>query len=325
MRQLKIEDAISIRRTSVKMLRDMLILLHREKGLSYSEWLELALKENILVRQDGRPASDSTFWNHLNALRTLGLAKKTAKRWVATASGAELALSASLCDEDLSEQSRQCFIQAILSSPFVRRNFLILFTGHPDADLFENPKPISYFRRDDGQYAIVTDYTDEPIDLNYSQTEGLLWGIRLWCLETGLMDEIHLPPRSAVPPEKSIRLFPVWKRTDDYDDLEQFTATLYRYLADKPRAYGKTTKADIPLLLYDLCPGEGLNLSEAKKLLWSWLGAHKSMAFAEATSSPGVARERHRRLCTTRERQLATYLERDGALYSVLFVNSEVW
>lgn len=321
----KIEEKIPVRRSSVRILRDMLILLQREDGLRYSEWLNLALEENVLVRQNGDWASDSTFWNHLNALRILRLAKKTDERWIVTELGSRIARVGHLRDKDLSEQTRRHVTQAILASPFVRRNFLILFTGHPEANLFENPKPISHFRRDDGQYVIITEYADEPIGLNYSQIEGLVWGIRLWCLETGLMDEIYLPPRSAVPPDKSMRLFPVWKRADDYDDLEQFTATLRRYLADKPRAYGETIKADIPLLLWELCPGEGLNLSEAKKLLWSWLETHKSVAFAEATSSPAVPREGHQRRRTAREKQLATYLEKHGALYSVLFVNAEAW
>jgi hypothetical protein len=321
---LKIAERIPVRRTDIRALRDMLILLEEQRGLGYSEWLRLSLERGVLLRQDGQPASDSTFWHHMNALRTLALAHRVDGRWRCTATGREIAGLGGFEDSGLSSSTKECFSGAILGSPLVRKNYLVLFTGDPDADLFECGSPRSYFRYQHGLYAIVTEHAETPLQLNYSQTEGLVWGIRLWCLQTELMDEVHIPPRIEVPPERRSRLYPVRRRAECYDDPRRFTATLSRYLAKKKPVYGHTIKSDIPLLLYELCPAEGLQVREAKRLLWTWLDAHRSSAFVEATSSPAHVEAGKRDSRGARARQLAAYLDRDGALYSVLFVDARV-
>jgi hypothetical protein len=323
-RDLKIAETIPVRRSDIGALRDMLMILAREGGLGYARWLRISQEDGLLLRQDGRPASDSTFWHHLNALRTLGLAHKTDGHWNLTAAGVEIADLGDFQDDQLSRQTKQCFSRAILASPLVRENYLVLFTGNPEADLFESGSPISYFQYERGLYAIVTEHADRPLKLNYSQTEGIMWGIRLWCLQVALMDEVHVPPRLEIPPEKRVRLYPVWRRAEDYGDPRGFTATLRRYLVNRAPVYGHTIKCDVPLLLYELCPAEGLQLREAKKLIWAWLDLHSSSAFVEATSSPGALVHDKGGSHDARARQLTSYLDRGGALYSVLFVDARV-
>lgn len=322
--ELKITETIPVRRSDISALRDMLILLEDQGGLGYSAWLTLSLERGVLLRQDGRPASDSTFWHHLNALRTLGLAHKTDGYWDPTGAGREIVVLGGFQDAQLSDRTRECFSQAILGSPFVRENYLVLFTGDPEADLFESGSPISYFQYQRGLYAIVTEHADTPLELNYSQTEGILWGMRLWCLQSGLMDEIRLPPRADVPRGRRVRLFPVRSRGHELRDPERFTAVLRRYLGDRTPAYGETIKADIPLLLFRLCPGERLRLSQAKRLLWSWLQERRSGAFVEAASSPAGRASRLGANQRKSRPELGAYLEKEGTLYSVLFINKRL-
>lgn len=326
MAKIELDEKLPARRVSFPILAQLLSIVCHQGQVSYTGLQKRASREGVLRTDSGRPFAKSTYYHHINALKILGLITKKDTLYVASELGCKIAAAADYSQASHANETKRLFRQAILRCALAKRNFFVLFTGEPDADPFDHPQPVSYYPTGDRRYTVSSPHLDNPIRLSKDQTEGLIWGIRLWCLETGLIDEILMPPRFEVLPEKANILFLVWRSAADYMPLDKFIDTLIQYLPVDKTAYSDTIRADIPLLLYQLCPAEGLPVADAQFLLSRLLESYPRLVFAESPTLALLSAGKTRVQKRAWEKQLATaYLPANGQYYSKIFVSKALW
>ena len=326
----QLDRGVPTRRVSFKVLRDVLAYLDRIGEATYSAIVEKPPNElrPILVTSSGKPMGRSTRYHHLNALKILGLVRKRGNLYVLSQVGSEIATSHRGNDEPLEEETLRWFRTAIQSSGLVRRNFFVLFTGDPSLDLLKHGAPVGFYPiTGESTYGLECKDWNGSLRLSREQTQGIMWGIRLWCLEVGLIDEIFIRPQAEVPVEMANIIFPVDIAAAQQITPEAFGRLLLHHLPlDRP-IYGNTVSISIPLLLYRLCPAERLPVQRAKALLKEWLARHQEWAFVEAPSYSVLESGRARR-GSSREvwkKQQQVFLDMGGRLYSRLFASSAIW
>jgi len=108
--------------------------------------------------------------------------------------------------------------------------------------------------------------------------------------------------------------------------LDKFIDTLIQYLPVDKTAYSDTIRADIPLLLYQLCPDEGLPVADAQFLLSRLLESYPRLVFAESPTLALLSAGKTRIQKRAWEKQLETaYLAKNGQYYTKIFVSRALW
>lgn len=267
-------------------LRDMLPLL-RETPLGLTPLHRRGLEATVLCspRLERRPFSRTTTWHHVVALQVLGLVTHVSSKYALTEKAHELLRVAHVGASDLGVGERDIFRQAALTAPVVRHNFVALFTGDEDQDFLMQGEAIRVFPSGRKRYSIDT-FTWGTITLTEVQTTSIIWGIRLWFEQLGLLDELLVPSHQGLPVDGHNILFPVWDGAHMEDAIQRFLELLMAYVARQRPSYRDTAVISIPMLLYTLCPQAHLAPSEAKLVLASLIRNHPSEIFAERTSLP---------------------------------------
>jgi hypothetical protein len=326
----ELERKTPSRRVSFKVLRNLLAYLGRTKETTYSTIVEKPPAEvgHILVTDAGKPMGRSTRYHHFNALKLLGLVRKRGDFYALSQVGSEIAASYHGDNVPLEAETLKRFRVAVQSCDLVRRNFFILFTGDPSLDFLKHGAPVGFYPiPGEGVYELRCMSWDGNLRLSREQTTGIMWGIRLWCLEVGLIDEIFIRPQAEVSTEMANIIFPVDVEAAQRLTLEAFGELLFRYLPHEHPVYGDTVSMSIPLLLYRLCPAERLPVHRAKSLLKEWLTLHQEWAFVESPSysvlESGRARRGSSRVVWRKQQQV--FLDVGGKLYSRLFASRAIW
>ena len=326
----ELDRKIPPRRVSFKVLRNLLAYLGRIGEATYSAIVEKPPAELrlILVTDAGKPMGRSTRYHHLNALKILGLVYKRGNSYVLSQAGSEIAASHRGDDVLLEAETLRGFRTAIQSCDLVRRNFFALFTGDPSIDLLRHGAPVGFYPiPGESVYGLECRGWNGSLRLSREQTLGIMWGIRLWCLEVELIDEIFIRPQAEVSAEMANIIFPVDVEAAQQVTPEAFGRLLLRYLPIDRPIYGDTVSISIPLLLYRLCPAERLPVRRAKSLLKEWLTLHQEWAFVEAPSYSVLESGRARRGSSRKvwRKQQQAFLDVGGKLYSRLFASRAIW
>lgn len=267
-------------------LRDMLPLL-RETPLGLTPLHRRGLEAGVLrsPRSERRPFSRTTTWHHVVALQVLGLVTHAASKYALTDKAHELLRVVCIGASELGAEERDLFRRAVLAAPVVKRNFVALFTGDGERDFLTQGEAIRVYPSGRKRYTV-----DAPvwgtIPLTEVQTTSIIWGIRLWFGQLGLLDELLVPTRQGLPADGHNILFPVWDGACVEEAMQRFLELFAAYVAGQRSSYGDTAIISIPTLLYTLCPQAHLAPSQAKLVLASLLRDHPSEVFAERTSLP---------------------------------------
>ncbi len=267
-------------------LRDMVPLL-QEMPLALTPLHRRGLDEAVLrsPRLMRRLFSRTTTWHHVAALQVLGLVTHAASKYGLTDTAYELLRVACVGASDLGVEERDLFRKMVLAAPVVKRNFVALFTGNSEQDFLTQGEAIRVYPSGRKRYT-VDGLACGTIPLTEVQTTSIIWGIRLWFEQLGLLDELLVPTREGLPTDGNNILFPVWDGTCADEAVQHFLELFVAYVAGQRPAYGDTAIISIPALLYTLCPQAHLAPSLAKLVLTSLLRDHPSDIFAERASLP---------------------------------------
>lgn len=267
-------------------LRDMLSLL-REQPLGLTPLHHLGLERDVLVspRLEHRPFSRTTTWHHVVALQALGLITHVASKYALSEKAHEFLDVAHSGMPDLALKERDLFRQAVLIAPVVKRNFIVLFTGDEERDFLTQGEAIRVFPSGHKRYTVDT-HIWGSIALTEVQTTSIIWGIRLWFEQLGLLDELLVPLHQGLPADGHNILFPVWDGARDAESAQRFLELLTAYVARHRSSYGNTAVISIPAMLYTLCPQAHISPSRAKLVLASLIRNYPSEVFAERASLP---------------------------------------
>lgn len=326
-----LDEKVPTRYVSFLVLRNLISCIERHQPLAYSEIVDRPIDavRRILVTEEGQTMGRSTRYHHLNALKVLELVCHHHEEYILSPRGREIADPCFSNDaQRLSKKDRNLFCEAIRECKLVQRNFFVLFTGDAGLDPWEYGKPVS-LRPISGErtYELTCPNWPGHLRLSKEQTQGIIWGLRHWCLALKLVDEIFIRPQVDVEPDRANIIFPVSLQLAEKMTIEDFDTTLRRYLPLEQPVYGDTITISIPLLFYRMCPAEQLPLKIAKTLLNKWLTKNSQYAFVEAPSYVVLKHSSVRRGPSRLvwEKQEEAFLQREGKVFSRLFVSQALW
>jgi len=324
-----LDESVPARHVSFQTLRNLLVQIGRNQPVAYADIVDRPSEAfaAILVTAGGQAMGRSTRYHHLNALKILNLVSQRRTQYVLTSTGEDIARSWVADSAPLAGDSLNLFRVAVRSCSLVQRNFLILFTGSLDLDPWKHGAAVS-LSPISGQRSCELRGLNwpGPLRLSKNQTQGIIWGLRQWCLSVGLVDEIFIRPQADVDASSANIIFPVDPAKAALS-TEDFGLALRRHLPLGQPIYGDTVAISIPLLFYRLCPTEHLALHLAKQLLEQWLAQHADQAFVE-TASYSILESGRLRRGASREvwrKQQKTFLTIGGRLYSRLLVSEALW
>ncbi len=326
-----LDESVTVRDVSFKTLRNLLVRIRDNQPLSYTDIVEHPIAElkDVWGTESEQELKRSPRYHHLNALKILDLVKKIDKGYVLTEAGHHIASSHLGADaSSLSVVSKRFFREAIRSCAYVHRNFFLLFTGNLVDDPWQRGAPVS-IHPIAGQrtYDLTCPNWPGKLRLSKKQTHGVIWGIRHWCQQVDIIDELFIRPQEGIHPEDANIMFLV--DSDRHKDLSigDFGQILRRYVALQHPVYGDTVSISIPLLFYRMCPSEQMNLDTAKELLAQWLKKYSSFAFAEAPTYIILEQGHYRRGSApiVWQKQEDAFLKLGSRYYSRLFISKSVW
>lgn len=318
----ELDSNINVRRVSLRDLTRLVSLLVDQVSARYQELADLARERSILLTHKGRPVGKSTFYHYVTAMKALGLAYQQNNVYRPTSLAEKLSKLAPKAKAPLPPMAKTILCEAIISSDIVWRNFLVLFTCELSRSLTPS-YPMAYFPTKKRQYVLRPFCSREDIELSESQTDAIIWGVRLWCLEASLIDEILLPPIAEIPPEEINILYLITKTKNDITN-DHFSELVKRCLLELlPNKSEHPHLVSIPLLLYKLCPYSGLSLSDAKDLLRGWINRNVGLVRAERGALGILEAGDSRGTLATREKMLRSFLTIDGSYLTHITVTPD--
>jgi hypothetical protein len=275
-------------------------------------------------RAERRLFSRTTTWHHVAALQALGLVTHAASKYSLTEEGCRLLALACVGEPELGDEERTVFRSAVLGASVVKRNFVVLFTGDERRDFLTQGEAIRVFPRGRKQYTVDTPAWG-TIPLTEVQTGSIIWGIRLWFDQLGLLGELLVPSRQGLPVDGHNILFPVWDGALGIEAADRFMQLFRQYIEQQPPSYEDTVLVSIPTLLYELCPRSHLGLAEAKRLLTEMIRNRPSAIFAERASLPVLHAGDVRGTQASRVKVAESFLRIGQTYYSHLHVSREAY
>jgi hypothetical protein len=307
-----LDPNINVRRVSLRDLVKLVRLLVDCSPARYQELANLAREQGTLLTHKGKTVGKTTFYHYVTAMKTLGLAWQDNNVYRPTGLAEKLSKLVPQAEAPLSPPAKTVLREAITSSDILWRNFLVLFTCEPSRSLTPS-HPIAYLPTKKRQYVLRPFCNREDIELSESQTDAIIWGIRLWCLEAALIDEILIPRIAEIPPEEINILYLITKTKDDIAH-GHFAELVRQCLLELLSNRGEYSHlVSIPLLLYHLCPYSGLSLSDAKDYLGDWISRNAGLVRAERGALGILEAGDSRGTLATREKMLRSFLIIDGS------------
>lgn len=324
-----IDGSVAARHVSLEVVCALLQVLSRMRAFDYSQVVDRPTDpvRRVTLRRNGDPLRRTSRYHHFNCMKILGLVEVAGSGYRTTELGEAVARSCS-CRESapLTGETLQLLREAALGSDYVWRNFLCLFArpSSRSTDALRYPvgiAPIPGTRT----YRLCSRVWEPCLGLTIDQTEGVLWGLRQWCQDLGLIDEIYVRPQADVHAEMANILYYVNPVAPARSTVDWFEAVVRRHLDGDPVSGGSISMS-IPLLLYRMCPAEQLPLDRAKQLMRVWLTNRPGFASVEGASLPVLKAGRHRRGASGEgwAKQLRAFLDTDGVCYSRLIVSATV-
>lgn len=161
----------------------------------------LGAKYGILRKKDGSPLSESAMYHYRMALRHLGVVDVRDGLYHLNESKPEVAalLHAGRRGAVLSSEERDALSSLILSNDDCRRVFLRLFmrTDRFGLSEFRSEGSPCFLYYPDGTEEIVVENHLTRRRVRYQSVNAQhasIWGVRTWCLQLDLLDELYLPP-----------------------------------------------------------------------------------------------------------------------------------
>jgi hypothetical protein len=323
---LTIDHTLPVRGVPFESLRDLLVSVAPRGVIQYTDALNLVIEKEIILSAHGKRLRKSAFYHYWTALRMLGMIEQepATKRYRLASRGTHLIEVAGKHGTPLNKEEQAIFRQGMLANQRIWDNFLVLFTGQ--CALTQTPQVgdrVTFAPMQPKGYMLYSPHVLNPITLDAGVTQAIIFGLRRWGQQCGLIDEIFPPTTTQASKNVSSFMYLVDNRKDAELTLYDFTKLLVEYQRYGQVLYDSTIRFNIADLLTQLCPNEGIHLATATNLLVEWLAHFRQHASIERPSSGLVEEQRgHRNSGRTRESQ--PWLVKNGLVYTTLFVRRQI-
>ena len=129
----------------------------------------------------------------------------------------------------------------------------------------------------------------EPMSLDTVSTQAVIWGLRQWCRDLSILDELVTATRPSVSEDAVQKISPI-KATADWPDQHDSRARLLEHFWGVTEHVANYWVASVPESLWSFCPREHLPVARAKDLLSDWLAMNRAATFtrvfAPSTAMP---------------------------------------
>jgi hypothetical protein len=233
----------------------------------------------------------------------------------------------------LSVEEKAIFREGMLSSQEIWGNFFVLFTGQripsqkPVIGNVVTFRPLPAKKYKKSQYrsyeihSLFVDHVIIPDDARVCQM--IINGLRRWGQQCDLIDEIF--PQTTVQSFDGMSfMYLIDSQKEALLDLVEFTSILKRYQKYGQLLFDSTIRFNIPELLVNLCPKEGIRLSKAQYFLRRWVSYYYQDAAIERPSMGLIEEQRGSRNIKKLE-QSQPWLEKDNFSYTTLLVRKRLF
>lgn len=305
------------------------LALADEKPRSYTELLNLALSNRLIVGSDGRSLKKSSFHRNWKTLEVLGLIHKDGQFHCPTKQGQSVLAASRDEGETLGDKTKYLLRQAMLSSEVARQNFFALFATEQTYKSLECTSAVALVPiqgksalRKDTEYRIQNVVTGISYKLRYRQVQGIIWGLGGWAIKLGLADKLYARPQDGISNDLCNIVFLVNPDRPFSEITQSFVREIENLIDQGELVYGNTVRVPISWLLYKTCPRVQISTSAAHQELIKWLKINSQRAFVEGASQSVVKNVRRTNRAGARiswEHQEPALLEIDGRYYTYLF------
>lgn len=305
------------------------LILADEKPRTYTELLDLARSNRVIVGSHGESLKKSSFHRNWKTLEVLGLIHKDGQFHRPTRQGQSVLAAFRDEGETLGDKTKYLLRQAMLSSEVARQNFFALFAIEQTYEPLECTGAVALvptqgegFLRRDVEYRIQNVVTEVSHKLTNRQVQGIIWGLMSWAMELGLADRLYARPQDGIPKDLCNIVFLVNPDKPLSEISRSFAKEIENLVEHGEVVYGNTVRVPISWLLYHVCPRVQISTSVARKELVRWLKINSHRAFVEGASQPVVKNVRQTNRAGARiswKSQELALLEMDGRYYTYLF------
>lgn len=282
-----------------------------------------------------KPPSNSTYYHVLAAGKLLGLIQQElpTRAYVLTAVGARLIDAAQITHGGTSNaiDSISRLAEIVRESRRLNLAFFWLFRGpdnilplHRGRAVYIEPIPderSAHSERRSHQRWVRSEFC-EPIMLDTVLTQSIIYGMRQWCLELGILDELVVAQSPEIRQDRAQVLFPV----QDFDkaiEERSFEERLLPHFWALARRAANYWSVGIPELLHRLCPTENLGIEAVKTALAQWITTNRRYIVL-SVFSPSVPMSAWQRRKGDYAALFRGYLNVDGSYISHIGLLSEI-
>ena len=276
------------RLAKTKMVRSLQVdlLLTILKSIRDHESIGYATLYKEVVRASPKQPSNSTYYHMLVAGHILGLLHQKSPRqpYVLTKAGEDLLAASQEISHDVMTDSgfREQLADIVRKNPTIDHAFFWLFRGLDNSVSLEHGQaiyiePISPERNSDNkrrQRQWVRSEFCEPIVLDTVLTQSIVFGLRQWCLDLGILDELVVAQSPDIDRDRVQVLFPI----QDFDraiEVRSFEERLLPHFWGLARRSANCWFIGVPELLHRLCPAENLGVETVKVALAKWIAINR--------------------------------------------------
>jgi hypothetical protein len=319
-----IDPTLPIRGMPFTSLKQLLYHINTHMPIRYSDALTLVTENRVILSARGEPLKKSAFYHYWTALRMLGLIAQelTTKHYVLTERGKQLIRVYGSSNDALTQEEQALFREGMLGNLDIWSNFLILFTGQISPTLNPSTGHFVIFRPVQGgkKYEIRSPFVEEPIEIVGSTTQSIIFGLRRWGQQCGLIDEVFPPANMDLYTYGTSFMYLIDHRKDSNITVSNITPIIRKLIGIGKRLPGSVIQFNIPKILTNLCVEEGIKLSTAQELLNGWALKHSHDVAIERPSS-GLVDEQRGRRNKSRVEASQPWIVRNGLIYTTLLVN----
>lgn len=269
---------------------------------------------SALQTSDGKTLSNSAYYHILVAAKLLNLVaqEEAGSPYTPTPTAHRI------LDVDVEDQGglRRHLGSIARQSAALAEGYFWLYTGLQQRNL-EDGKPVYITPRNRGPesrstgrrlYGHRVESAFAPdLELSSIETQSLIFGVRRWCIEWGILDELVIPFRNDDPSGGVQVSFTLSESaTDDWK------ATFGTLLLQIASSIGTRTAnywaISVPELLFQLCPIVHRPVEQVNEAVSDWLRANRHNAFP-VVLSPSVAMSAWQRRAGDYEQMLRAYLK----------------
>jgi hypothetical protein len=284
----RFESVRTLRSLRSIVLYQLVHIVGEHQPVGYKRLYELALKEGVSTR-DGKPLANASYYHVLCAAKILGLVSQpgSSKSYHLTPSGKAFLTQVDGTKHEVASSNfnnglRQTVANIVKSNVVINHAFFWLFRGPDNAHLLEFALPVTFvpsritehntkdsrLKTRKMAWKLISQFC-EPLILDTVETQSIVLGLRQWCIELGLLDELVVPTTSAPPNESSQVVFPVNQLTTLTN--EEFSQKFLTHFWSQAKHTANYWSANVPELLYSLCPSENIAVETAKLYLQRWM------------------------------------------------------